>query len=282
MARRARWASRARRAAQLIDDRARAGRRPAAAQEHPAARRRARRGRASARRSRPPPSRAAEPAIVWEDDALLVIDKPAGPRRASGARATAAGRWSSCSSDAQRVPLGAARRAPPRPRHVRPDAGGKGRAGAAAAAGTPCAAARSSASTWRSWPGRLGSRTGTIDAPLGRDRAPAHAHVDADGPQAARGAHPLRGRASCPARSRSCGCASRRAARTRSGPTSPRSGTRSPATASTAGRPSLGLERQFLHSARLALDPASGGGTLARAALCAPGRPRTALAALER
>ena len=175
-----------------------------------------------ARRAATPPPPPPSPRIAWEDE------RPAGRRQARRAS------WSirrpgHRGADARR----AARRerAPalePRAVHrLDRDTSGlmlvaKARGCAAASCRPSCAAGRSSASTWRSSAGRLGSRSGHDRRPARPRRTQAHAHVDAHG-QAARGPHPLRGRAIPRRHSRSCGCGSRRAARTRSGPTSPRS-----------------------------------------------------------
>ena len=84
--------------------------------------------------------------------------------------------------------------------------------------------------------GRLASRTGTIDAPIGRAAAPA----PPDGGlrrRLARGAHPLHGARAARRARPTWRRGWRPAARTRSAPTSPPSATRSPAT------PTYGGER---------------------------------------
>ena len=123
----------------------------------------------------------------------MVVDKPPGlvVHPAPGHRGVTlvellararAGRWEP------------ARRAPPRPRHLGADAGRQGRAGAAGAAGGAAPARGRCASTWRSSTG--GSRRGRARSTRrsGRDVRRRTRMSDAHG-QAARGAHPLRGRA---------------------------------------------------------------------------------------
>ena len=86
--------------------------------------------------------------------------------------------------------------------------------------------------------GRPPARTGTIDAPLGRDRRERkRISVDSDVPARRSRISPSSGR--CPDR-RSCACAWRRGERTRSALTFRRSATRSPAIPSTAAPASTG------------------------------------------
>ena len=109
--------------------------------------------------------------------------------------------------------------------------------------------------------GRPPSASGTIDAPLGRDRRRRVAALHRQRPPQARD-HPLhRGRGRCPGPP--CWtCAWRPGAPIRSAPTCPRSGIRSAATRPTEGASCgqrLGLMRQFLHSTRLGFcHPISG------------------------
>ena len=110
--------------------------------------------------------------IVYEDDDLLVVDKPAGlvthPRRGTPARP-------SRRPCAAAPPAGGSRagghRAPPRPRHLR-SARGREVGGGPRASSPGCSpGGRSSAATSRSSAGHPDAESGTIDAPLGRDRA---------------------------------------------------------------------------------------------------------------
>ena len=84
--------------------------------------------------------------------------------------------------------------------------------------------------------GRLGSRTGTIDAPIGRATQAPHPDGGRRAPPRARRAPISRCSSCCRARATSRP-AWRPAARTRSAPISPRSATRWPATPPTAARP---------------------------------------------
>ena len=108
--------------------------------------------------------------------------------------------------------------------------------------------------------GRPRSRTGTIDAPLGRDpRAPERRAVAR--PRRSRRRAPTSRCSRCCRPTPSSRLAWRPAARTRSAPTSPRSATRWPATRATATPGRHGLERQFLHAparASSTRSPASG------------------------
>ena len=87
--------------------------------------------------------------------------------------------------------------------------------------------------------GRPRSRSGRIEAPIGRDRGDPTRHVARHGHAASRRSRTSRS-TSCSPRTRSCASGSRRAARTRSASTSPRSGCRSPATRSTGSRATSG------------------------------------------
>ncbi len=99
--------------------------------------------------------------------------------------------------------------------------------------------------------GRPPARTGTIDAPIGRDRrVRTRMSTDTDDPREARTHFEIA--EALPAYDAAAGARWRPAARTRSACTCRRSATRSPATPSTATPGLLGLERQFLHAARLA------------------------------
>ena len=97
--------------------------------------------------------------------------------------------------------------------------------------------------------GRIGSRTGTIDAPIGRASRSATGWPS-PAPRRARRA-PI-SRSARSSRPRPCSRPrSRPGAPTRSAPTSPRSATRSSATPTYGGPARHGLERQFLHAHRL-------------------------------
>ena len=99
--------------------------------------------------------------------------------------------------------------------------------------------------------GRPPARSGTIDAPIGRDRRVRTRH-STDTDDGARGRARTSRSSARSRRPRCCASACRPAAPTRSASTSRRSATRSAATPSTA-RPGLyGLERQFLHAEHLA------------------------------
>ena len=142
-------------------------------------------------------------------------------------------------------------RPPARPRHLgaaRRRALGRG---VRAPSGARAERASSSASTSRS------SAGGRARAPAGSRRrsaataaTPTRQSLDTDTPRDAVTHFELE---ELPAASTRCfACGSRRGGRTRSASTSPRSTCRSSATRSTASRGELGLERQFLHAARLA------------------------------
>ena len=116
--------------------------------------------------------------------------------------------------------------------------------------------------------GRPRSRAGRIEAPIGRDRRdPTRHSLDTATPREAATTFEVLELAA--ARTRSCASGWRRGGPTRSASTSPRSTCRWPATRSTASPGDLGLERQFLHAARLAFPHPftgrAGGGRLAAA-----------------
>ena len=169
-------------------------------------------------------------------------DARAGARRPRGRRRRPRARRASCTgSTATRPACSCSRATSRRTRRSRPRSRG----------------ASSCASTWR-W-SRAGRRRGAARS------TPRWAATGA----CARGCRPTRtsrappsptSRSSgrCP-RTRCCGCGSRRAGRTRSARTCSRSGIPSPATRTTAPPGRHGLERQFLHAARLAFaHPATG------------------------
>ena len=122
-------------------------------------------------------------------------------------------------------------RPPARPGHLRADGRRPRRRGAPAPRGDD-QAPRGRPRLPRAGRGRPRSRTGTIDAPLGRDhRRPSAAPCAG---AAARGAHALQVVETLPGRHASSRLAWRPAARTRSAPTSPRSAIRWPAIRATA------------------------------------------------
>ena len=211
-----------------------------------------------------------EPAIVWEDEHLLVIDKPPGlvvhpgAGHASGTLVHAlAGKIAG--GDPERP----GRRASPRPRHVRADGaralGGVpppahgARSGARVRADVHGARARQAALARRADRGADRPRPRRRDACLAR-----HGH-------AARGDHELRGRARLPARMRCCGSGSRRGGCTRSASTWRRSTCRWPATPPTARRSRASAAVPARLGARV---PASVQRRAGRDRLGAPGRPR--------
>ena len=116
--------------------------------------------------------------------------------------------------------------------------------------------------------GRPPARTGTIDAPIGRDPR-VRTRMAVGGAGRARGAHPLHARAARCRRPRCCACAWRRAARTRSACTCRRSAIPSRGDPEYGTPGLLGLERQFLHADAPGLRapdrPASARGPLAAA-----------------
>ena len=176
--------------------------------------------------------------VVFEDDYLLVVDKPAGlvthpapgprgPTLAEALRGRAAG-----GPDPERAGI---------VHRLDRDTSGllvvtkTEEAHAALLAGS-CAPREVRREYLALVAGRPDAESGTIDAPIGRDRARAHGGVHAQR-SAAHGGDPLRGdRARCRP-PRCCGCGSKPGARTRSARTWPRSATRSAATRSTAAAP---------------------------------------------
>ena len=246
----------ARRGAAADRRRARARRRRAAAQAP-----RARRRRGASTSTRQPEAGGAESrrrrfAVAYEDEHLLVIDKPAGRRRPSrragtgGTLVQALGR----PRGRRRRPRAPGRRAPARPRHVRPARRSRAR----------------DAGRTRRCRRQLRAREITREyLALVEGRPPARARDDrrAAGPRPARADADLhRHRRSARRRSRTsrssgaaratrcCACRWRPAARTRSARTCWRSAIPWPATPSTARAGRYGLERQFLHAARLAFE----------------------------
>ena len=205
--------------------------------------------RASRSTSRPP---AAEPPAAPPERPIRRVERraPAGRRQAGGPRGApgagpqrgharaAAGRRGGRRGDPRAGSCTAWTATPPACSWSRAARRRIGRCG------RRCAPGGSSASTSRSPEGRPPARSGTIDAPLGRDRR--RRTRDVDRHDAPCGRDPLRGRARCRP-PRLCGCGWRRGGRTRSGRTCWPSATRSPATPSTA-RGAFGLERQFLHA----------------------------------
>ncbi len=167
---------------------------------------------ARARRRRTPSS-----PIAYEDEHLLVVDKPAGvvvhPARGHAAGTLAQALEGRAAGGTDR----AARRdrPPPRPRHVRPARGGPHRGDARGARRRCCRRAGSTREYLALVEGRPPARTGTIDAPIGRDRRVAHARVDRHR-RAARGASRTSRSRRPTTTSRCCACGSRPAARTRS------------------------------------------------------------------
>ena len=111
----------------------------------------------------PPPG----PSVVWEDEHVLVVDKPRAswciPRPATRGQTLVEGL-----AMGSGAPVRAARGPPPRPRHVGPDAGGEGEP-----AQRRLQAVLRRREVEREYlalvAGRLRSRSGTIDAPIGRD-----------------------------------------------------------------------------------------------------------------
>ena len=181
---------------------------------------------------------------------LAVIDKPAGlvvhpaPSHPGPTLVDVLGDLLGGGADPERP----GDRPPPRQGHQRADGRGPQRRGAPRRSRRRSSAARSSASTWHWSSGRLGSRTGTIDAPIGRASRQRHLMaVAGSSPRQARTHFEV---AETLAADTLLEAASRPGAPTRSVPTSPRSATRWSATRlRRAGR--YGLERQFLHAHRL-------------------------------
>ena len=229
-----------------------ARRRPRAAEELPA------RGRRDASLLAEPPERAAQPSrrcraprIAWQDEHLAVVDKPAGlvvhpgaghARRHARRRARRNGR--------RRRPGAAGDRAPARPRHLGP-AGRRALGGGAIERLSALVRRRALERTYLALVrGRPRSRSGRIEAPIGRDRDDP-TRVSLEHRLAARRRHALRGRSARGATTRCSACVSRPAACTRSASTWRRSA------CPVVGDPVYGvadpaLGRQFLHAARLA------------------------------
>ena len=198
---------------------------------------------------------------MLQDEAAPCRDLPAPPepRDRLGGRAPARGRQAGrarrapgrrprerdarrCTrrEDRRRRPGAARDRAPPRPRHVGADGRSRARRRRTRGSRSSCASARSSARTLALVHGRPRSRSGRIEAPIGRDRGDADACLARHG-LAARGDHALRGRARSRPRTRCCACGSRRGGCTRSASIWRRSTCRSSATRSTATpEPGLG------------------------------------------
>ena len=258
-------------AARAVDAR-RARRRARAAEELPARRRRAR--RASARRGAAPrrPRPARRRAIVWQDEHLAVVDKPAGLVVHPGA-----GRASGTLVDAARG-LRRGRRArpardrpPARPRHLGPDGRRALRGGAQAALrARPPPRARAHLPRARPRPSRP-------RAPGGSRRRSAATATTRPGSRSTPTRRARRSRTSSSSR-RSASHALLRV-RARDGPHAPdprppraRSTCRSSATPSTAC-PSPRSARQFLHASRLAF-PHPFTRRARRGRLAAPARPR--------
>ena len=101
--------------------------------------------------------------------------------------------------------------------------------------------------------GSPAARTGTIEAPIGRDPR-VRTRMAVGGALRARSPHSLHARARARGTSRCCACAWRPGAPTRSACTCRRSAIRCAAIPSTALPGLLGLERQFLHATRLAFE----------------------------
>ena len=234
---------------------------------------------AGARRRRAPDAGAGEPfTVAYEDDDLLVVDKPAGvvvhPARGH------------CDRDARRrrSPVvaagGEARprrdRAPPGPRHVRP-ARRRALDEAHRALKAALAGARGHARVPRA---RRGPPAGADRHDRRADRprpARAHAHVDRHRRPARRPSRTSSVEARCRAR-RCCACAWRPGARTRSASTCRRSGTRS------CGDPSTGRRARSGSSASSCMPRASRSRTRSPARRSTSPRrcPPICAAALER
>ena len=165
--------------------------------------------------------------IVYEDDDLIVVDKPAGVvthpapghRGPTLAEALAAGRPAA-------RPRARRDRAPARPRHLGP-AGRRASEEAHARAPGDDEGARGHARVhWRSWRAirtPSAARSTPRSAATARNRTVMSTRTD----RAARRGHPFRGRWSGFRAPRCCACGSKPGARTRSARTSPRSATRS-------------------------------------------------------
>ena len=143
--------------------------------------------------------------VAWEDEHLLVVDKPAGvvvhPGAGHESGTLVARPARARRGRRRRGPAGD--RPPPRPRHLRPARRRALGRGARAAAGARFAGARSSGATSRSSRGRRARARGRIEAPIGRDRVDKTRHsLDTATPRERRDA--LRGASSCSARARCC------------------------------------------------------------------------------
>ena len=119
-------------------------------------------------------------AIAYEDEHLLVVDKPAGVvvHPARGHREGTLAQALAGRARRRRGPGARRDRPPPRPRHLRAARRRALRGGPPRAAGGAPQRASCGASTSRSSRAARRRAAGTIDAPIGRDRARAHAHVD--------------------------------------------------------------------------------------------------------
>ena len=174
-----------------------------------------------------------DPRLVHVDEHLAVIDKPAGLVVHAGARDTAGRRSSSARRSARRRRARAPRnRSPARPRHLRPDDRRPRRRGASPPRGDDQGTA-SPARLPRAGRGPAAVAHGD-DRRSARPRPPGAAATGRPRARGAGGAHALRGPRGCCRPTRSSRRRSKPAVRTRSGPTSRRSATRSPATRATA------------------------------------------------
>ena len=219
---------------------------------------RARRGRARDVEEAPPaPAERRVPdarfGVAFEDEHLLVVDKPAGvvvhPARRARERARSRRRWPAARAGGED---------PSAPGIVhRLDRDTSGLLVVARSEDVHAAlqqALRERRDHARVPRARRGPPAGAQRHDRRADRPrPPRAHADVHRHRRRRAA---RSRTSSSSRrcrrTRCCACGWRPAARTRSACTCRRSATRSPATPSTAARGALGLERQFLHAARLA------------------------------
>ncbi len=197
-------------------------------------------------------SRRCQFAVAYEDEHLLVVDKPAGlvVHPARGHRTGTLAQALAGRAAGRRGPLSRGHRAPPGPRHLRAARGGqvrRGAPGAEVAAGGARAAPRVPDARRRAPAGPHRHDRRPDRPPSPRPGADVDRHRRAAG-----GAHPLRDRAAAARARRCCGSSWTPAAPTRSGSTWRPSITRCAATPSTARPASTGCERQFLHAARLA------------------------------
>ena len=168
-----------------------------------------------------------------------MVDKPAGvvvhPARGHRDRDARRRRWPGRAAGGAEPERGRDR-APPRPRHVGAAGRRAQRCGPPRAAGADPLARALEREYLALVEGRPPARSRDDRRAAGPRPPRAHADVDRHR-RAARGAHALRDRARAARRRRSCACAWRPAARTRSARTCLRSAIRSPATPSTARRP---------------------------------------------